>query len=88
MPSVSRDELVEMLEEPGAYRDMERGAVSFWEFYEFLCDTPAIAARSATSMSSGATSSTAPMPGAEELLERVRERYRVALHLQLERSPR
>ena len=36
--SMSRDELVELLEEPGAYRDMERGAVSFYEFYEFLCD--------------------------------------------------
>src|SRR3954465_12932859 len=38
--SIARDELVELLEEPGAYRDMERGAVSFYDFYEFLCDPP------------------------------------------------
>jgi HAD superfamily hydrolase (TIGR01549 family) len=36
--TVSRDELVNLLESPGAYRDLERGAVSFPEFYEFLCD--------------------------------------------------
>ena len=36
--TVTRDDLVEILEAPGAYRDMERGAVSFWEFYEVLCD--------------------------------------------------
>src|ERR1700747_1655193 len=36
--SVARDELVDILEDAGGYRDLERGAVSFWEFYEFLTD--------------------------------------------------
>src|SRR5205823_10057512 len=36
--SVTRDELVDLLEEPGSYRDMERGEVSFEQFYQFLSD--------------------------------------------------
>jgi hypothetical protein len=31
--TIGRDALVELLEEPGGYRDLERGAVTFWEFY-------------------------------------------------------
>ena len=36
--SVSRDELVDLLEEPGSYRDMERGDVTFAKFYDFMSD--------------------------------------------------
>ena len=36
--AITRDELVDLLEAPGAYRDMERGAVKFSEFYDFLWD--------------------------------------------------
>jgi len=35
---VGRDELVDLLEQPGGYRDLERGTVTFWEFYEFLTE--------------------------------------------------
>src|SRR4051794_10941900 len=36
--SITRDDLVEPLEEPGGYRDMERGAVTFNDFHDFLHD--------------------------------------------------
>ena len=36
--SASRDELVELFEKPGSYRDLERGAITFADFYEFICD--------------------------------------------------
>ena len=36
--SIGRDELVELLEDAGGYRDMERGAISFYDFYEFLTE--------------------------------------------------
>ncbi|HEV7763844.1 MAG TPA: HAD family phosphatase [Thermoanaerobaculia bacterium] len=76
--SVSRDELVELLEAPGSYRDMERGAITFWEFYEFLCDRAGYrgSIREFHDLWSDFFDGTSP--GAEELLERVRARYRVA----------
>src|SRR5204862_15609 len=36
--TLTRDELVDLFEEPGGYRDLERGAVKFAEFHEFLRD--------------------------------------------------
>src|SRR2546423_11597145 len=36
--TVSRDEMVQLFEKPGSYRDLERGAITFAEFYEFLCE--------------------------------------------------
>jgi glucose-1-phosphatase len=76
--SVSRDDLVELLEAPGSYRDMERGAITFWEFYEFLCDRAGYrgSIREFHELWSDFFDGTSP--GAEELLERVRARYRVA----------
>jgi len=47
--SVSRDELVELLEDAGGYRDMERGATTFWEFYEFLTEAFALSPKAAAS---------------------------------------
>ena len=31
--TVQRDDLIDILEAPGSYRDMERGAVTFWEMW-------------------------------------------------------
>lgn len=76
--SVTRDELVEILEEPGSYRDMERGAVSFWEFYEFLCDETGYRGSIREFHEIWSDFFDGTLPGAEELLERVRARYRVA----------
>ena len=57
---------------------MERGAVGFWEFYEFICDRAGY--RGSIREFHGVWSDffDGPIPGAEEVLERVRERYRVA----------
>jgi putative hydrolase of the HAD superfamily len=76
--SVKRDELVDLFEEPGSYRDMERGAVSFYEFYEFLTENAGYRGsirdfhRVWTDFFDGT------MPGIEDLLDRVRARHRVA----------
>src|SRR5204862_320186 len=36
--TATRDQLIDILERPGGYRDMERGAVTFVEFYHFVVD--------------------------------------------------
>jgi HAD superfamily hydrolase (TIGR01509 family) len=76
--AISRDELVELLEEPGAYRDMERGAVSFYEFYEFLCEHAGYRGSIRDFHHVWSDFFDGTMPGIEDLLERIRERYRVA----------
>ncbi|HJW93248.1 MAG TPA: HAD family phosphatase [Thermoanaerobaculia bacterium] len=76
--SVTRDELVRILEEPGGYRDMERGAISFWDFYEFLCAHAGYRDSIREFHSIWADFFDGTMPGIEGVLERVRERYKVA----------
>lgn len=76
--SVTRDELLELLEEPGGYRDMERGAVSFWEFYDFLCDKAGYRGSIRDFHTIWSDFFDGPIAGMEELLERIRARYRVA----------
>ncbi|HEX2831917.1 MAG TPA: HAD family phosphatase [Thermoanaerobaculia bacterium] len=76
--TIHRDELVELLEAPGAYRDLERGAVSFHEFYEFICDRTGYRGSARDFRALWSDFFDGPIVGAEELLERVRRRYRVA----------
>ncbi|MGH7484181.1 MAG: HAD family hydrolase [bacterium] len=76
--SLTRDELVDLLEEPGAYRDMERGAVSFYEFYEFLCDHAGYRGSIREFHRVWSDFFDGTVPGIEDLLDRIRERYRVA----------
>lgn len=76
--SVSRDKLVELLESPGAYRDLERGAVSFTEFYEFLCDKSGYRGSIRDLQDVWGDFFDGTIPGMEELLDRVRGKYRVA----------
>ena len=76
--TMSRDELVELLEEPGAYRDMERGAVSFYEFYEFLCDHAGYRGSIRDFHTLWCDFFDGIVPGMEDLLDRIRERYRIA----------
>lgn len=76
--SVTRDELIEILEAPGGYRDMERGAVSFWEFYDFLCDRAGYRGSIRDFHTLWSDFFDGAIPGIEELLERIREKYRVA----------
>jgi FMN phosphatase YigB (HAD superfamily) len=76
--SVSRDELVDLLEAAGGYRDMERGATTFWEFYEFLTDRAGYRGSIRDLHTIWSDFFDGPVPGIEEVLDRVREKYRVA----------
>jgi glucose-1-phosphatase len=76
--SISRDELVDLLEEPGGYRDLERGAVGFSEFYEFLTSHAGYRGSLRQLRDVWTDFFDGPIGGAETLLERVREKYRVA----------
>jgi glucose-1-phosphatase len=76
--SVGRDALIELLEQPGGYRDMERGAVTFREFYDFLCDKAGYRGSTFDLRRIWSDFFDGPMPGAEALLEQIREKYRVA----------
>jgi HAD superfamily hydrolase (TIGR01509 family) len=76
--AVNRDQLLELLEEPGGYRDMERGAVSFWEFYEFMCERAGYRGSIREFHTLWSDFFDGVIPGAEDLVERARAKYRVA----------
>lgn len=76
--SVSRDDLVDILEEPGGYRDLERGAITFREFYEFLGDKAGYRGSLLDLRAIWTDFFDGIIPGADTLLERIREKYRVA----------
>ena len=76
--TVTRDQLVELLEQPGGYHDMERGAVTFWDFYEFLCDRAGYQGNIREFHDLWSDFFEGPMPGIEDVLERVRQQHRVA----------
>lgn len=76
--SASRDQLIDILERPGGYRDMERGAVTFVEFYHFVVDAAGFRGSIQELRFIWSDFFDGTMPGMEELLTRVRERYRVA----------
>lgn len=76
--TVNRDELLELLEGPGAYRDMERGDVTFSDFYDFLADRAGYRGTRKELQAVWSDFFDGPMLGIEDLLDRVRARYRVA----------
>ncbi len=76
--SVKRDELVRILEGAGGYRDMERGAVTFWDFYDYLCAHAGYRDSIREFHKLWSDFFDGPMPGIEDVLERVREKYRLA----------
>jgi len=76
--AISRDALVELFEKPGSYRDLERGAITFDEFYDFLRDRAGYRGSLHDFRTIWTDFFDGPMPGIEEVLDRVRERYRVA----------
>ncbi|HEX9161561.1 MAG TPA: HAD family phosphatase [Thermoanaerobaculia bacterium] len=75
---VGRDELVEILEMPGSYRDLERGAMTFANFHEFLRERAGYSGTVHDLEMVWADFFDGLMPGIEELLERVRRKYRIA----------
>lgn len=76
--AMSREELMRVLEGGGGYRDLERGSVSFLEFYQFLCDKAGYRGSLASLRDIWTDFFDGPVDGMEELLERVRLSYRVA----------
>lgn len=76
--SIARDELVELLEKPGSYRDLERGAITFSDFYDFLRERAGYRGSLRDFHAIWSDFFDGPVPGIEEVLDRVRERYRVA----------
>jgi glucose-1-phosphatase len=76
--ALKRDELIEVLEEPGGYRDMERGAVTFREFYEFIADKAGYRGSLRDFREIWSDFFDGPIAGSEDLLDRIRAKYRVA----------
>ena len=76
--TVTRDALVELLESPGAYRDLERGAVSFEQFFDFLCDKAGYRGSLQDLRETWSDFFVGPLPGIEDLIGRLRRKYRVA----------
>ena len=76
--TIDRDALVELLEAPGAYRDLERGAVSFEQFYDFLCDKAGYRGTLQDFRETWSDFFVGPLPGIEDLLARLRRKYRIA----------
>ncbi len=76
--TVTRDELVEILEKGGGYRDLERGAVTFRDFHEFLAERAGYRGDVRELEDIWTDFFDGPMPGIEEVLERVRKQYRIA----------
>ena len=76
--NVDRDALLEIFDAPGGYRDLERGAGTFFDFYDFLCDRAGYRGDIHLFRETWSDFFDGPIPGIEGVLERVRERYRVA----------
>ena len=76
--TLDRDALVDLLEAPGAYRDLERGAVSFEQFYDFLCDKAGYRGSLQDLRETWSDFFEGPLPGVEDLLGRLRQKYRIA----------
>jgi putative hydrolase of the HAD superfamily len=76
--NASRDEVLRVLEMPGGYRDMERGFVTFSEFYEHISDRTGYRGSIRDFQLLWSDFFDGPIPGVEELLDRIRDRYRVA----------
>ena len=76
--SITRDDLVDVLERPGGYRDLEMGAVGFGEFYDFICTHTGYRESQRRFREVWTDFFDGTIPGVEALLERVRDRYRVA----------
>jgi len=76
--NVSRDRLIDILEDAGGYRDLERGGVTFNEFYDHVRDKAGYRGDSHEFHAIWSDFFDGTMPGMEEIVDRVREKYRVA----------
>jgi HAD superfamily hydrolase (TIGR01509 family) len=78
LATVERDRLIELMEWGGGYHDLERGAVSFEDFHDFLRVRAGYQGGIAKFRESWCQILAAPVEGIEDLLDRVRRDYRVA----------
>jgi glucose-1-phosphatase len=76
--AITRDELVNLFESPGGYRDLERGAITFEQFHDFLCDKAGYRGSVADLHETWSDFFDGPLPGIEDLLGRLRGKYRLA----------
>ena len=76
--AVDREQLLEIFEAPGGYRDLERGACTFHDFYDQLCDAAGYRGDLRTFQQVWSDFFDGTIPGIEELLTRVRAKYRMA----------
>ena len=76
--SVKRDELVELLESPGGYRDLERGGITFADFHTFLCDKAGYRGAVTELRETWSDFFEGTLPGIEDLIARLRKKYRIA----------
>jgi len=75
---VDRDRLIQIIEGAGGYRDLEKGLVSFKDFHEFLGDRAGYRGDLQQFRTLWSDFLGAPVEGIEEVLDRAREKYRVA----------
>jgi glucose-1-phosphatase len=76
--AADRDQLIEIFEMPGGYRDMERGAVDFAGFHEHLTDKAGYRGAEHELEKIWMDFFDGPVSGIEEVLSRVRADHRVA----------
>jgi glucose-1-phosphatase len=76
--NVNRDQILDIFEMPGGYRDMERGAATFLQFYDFICDKAAYRGTFRDFHTVWSNFFDGPIPGIESVLARVRNKYRLA----------
>ena len=74
----SPEEVVAALEAERGYRDLERGVVDFYEFYEALCESASYSGSIAEFHQVWSDFFEGPVPGMKALLARIRERYKIA----------
>jgi glucose-1-phosphatase len=75
---VGREELIELMDAPGSYRDLERGLISFRDFHQFLRERIGYKEDLRSFRKVWGDFFGGTVEGIEEVLRRVRERYRVA----------
>ncbi|HSP35442.1 MAG TPA: HAD family phosphatase [Thermoanaerobaculia bacterium] len=73
-----RDQVVEAFDRPGGYRDLERGLATFTQFFNFMKEHTGYRGSIREFYELWANFFDGAMPAIEDLLDRVRQKYRVA----------
>lgn len=76
--NAGRDQLIELMDAGGGYRDLERGLVTFQEFHAFLRDRIGYLDDLRAFRALWGEFFTGTIEGMDEVVRRARERYRIA----------